>query len=193
MPADSTRVRSLLDSIASGDQQAAAELFPLVYDELHQLASRMMSGERETHTLQTTALIHEAFLKLAGTRGPGSSYQDQQHFMATAAVVMRHILVNHARAHQTQKRGGGAKRLQIDEAVEAFESRSVDLVALDDALKLLEERDAQQHRIVELRFFGGMTNQQCADLLGISERQVYYEWAHARAWLRGQIEDAGDA
>lgn len=181
-------VAQLLKALSEGDESVTAELFPIVYDELHRLAAAYMSRERQNHTLQTTALVHEAFLRLVQ---PGESvdreFENIDHFMATAAVVMRRILVNHAKAKQAQKRGGGRATLKIDEISQVFDERSVDLVALDEALHRLKELDTDQHRLVELRFFGGMSVKQCAQLLNISERTVYYEWAHARAWLRSQI------
>lgn len=186
---DSTdNVPALLESLAAGNKAAAEELFPLVYEELHRLAAGFMRHERSNHTLQPTALIHEAYLRLMKSReNATTSFENIGHFISTAAVVMRRILVNHAKAKQAEKRGGGKPLLQIDDIAAEFERRSVDLVALDDAMERLKMLDAVQYRLVELRFFGGMTYEQCADTLGISERAVYYEWAHAKAWLRGQL------
>ena len=158
------------------------------------MASNYMRRERANHTLQPTALIHEAFLKLTKSEADpepleeGVHYQDLDHFMATAAVVMRRILVNHAKAKKTLKRGEGKAQLSLEDVAESFGESAIDLVALDEALNKLQEIDEQQHRLVEMRFFGGMTTRQCANLLGISERAAYYEWSHARAWLRSQIE-----
>jgi RNA polymerase sigma factor (TIGR02999 family) len=132
--------------------------------------------------------VNEAFLRLVGASAEGEAYENRAHFIATAAVAMRRILVNHAKAKRTAKRGGGQPIIQLDEAAAAFEDRAIDLVALDDALDHLAQRDSTQARIVELRFFGGLTVEQCAELLDISPRTVHYEWAHARAWLRGQME-----
>ncbi len=192
MANSSTRVARLLAAVSSGDESAADDLFPLVYEELHRLASGYMRQERENHTLQATALIHEAYLRLVRTEEmegqDARSYENVEHFVATAAVVMRRILVNHARARNAQKRGGGKVAMQIEEIAEAFDRRAVNLVALDDALHELKQLDETQHRLVELRFFGGMTVQQCAELLGMSERAVYYEWSHARAWLKSVME-----
>jgi RNA polymerase sigma factor (TIGR02999 family) len=188
MTDSSNDVARLLQSLSQGDDSAAEALFPLVYEELHRLAAHYMRTERDDHTLQPTALINEAYLRLAKVSEDTPSYENKDHFVATAAVVMRRILVNHAKAKKTQKRGAGKPLLQLAEVTEAFDQRSVDLVALDAALVELEQIDPVQHRLVELRFFGGMTTKQCASMLKISERTVFYEWAHARAWLRSQIE-----
>jgi RNA polymerase sigma factor (TIGR02999 family) len=180
----------LLDAVSGGDADAAERLFPVVYDELHRIASAYMRLERPDHTLQPTALVHEAYLRLVGSSPASGKYENEQHFVAAAAVAMRRILVNHARARAAGKRGGGRSILSLDAAVAAFDAGAVDLVALDEALERLAKLDPTQARLVELRFFGGMTVQQCARLLGISERTVQYEWTHARAWLRGQLEES---
>ena len=192
-------VKRLLEAMSAGDDSAVETLFPLVYEQLHRLASRYMRQERANHTLQPTALIHEAFLRMTKSIPAKNSdvpsvtsdlpgYEDLNHFVATAAVVMRRILVNYAKSSQAQKRGGGQNKLQLDDVADAFGASAIDLVALDEALKQLAVLDQTQHRLVELRFFGGMTIKQCADQLGISERAAYYEWSYARAWLRSQIE-----
>ena len=192
MSESSPNVAQLLAAISDGDDSAADELFPLVYEELHRLASGYMKRERGNHTLQATALIHEAYLRLVRSEelqdGDAIEYENVDHFMATAAVIMRRILVNHAKAKNAQKRGGGKPPLQIEEIAEVFDQRAVDIVALDEAMKELRELDETQHRLVEMRFFGGLTVKQCADLLGLSERAVYYEWSHARAWLKSTME-----
>ena len=181
-------VAELLDSVANGDNAAAEKLFPIVYDELHRRAAAYMRGEREDHTLQTTALIHEAWLRLVRPNDAAAEFRNIEHFLATASVVMRHILVNHAKAKKAEKRGGAVNTMRIDTVSPLFNEPAIDLVALDDALENLRQRDETQHRIVELRFFGGLTVEQCAQLLKMSARSVYYEWSHARAWLRTQIE-----
>lgn len=182
-------VAQLLASVAEGDQAAAEKLFPIVYDELHRRATAYMRSERIDHTLQATALIHEAFVRLvAPTPGPGE-FENLDHFVATASVVMRHVLVNHAKARAAEKRGGDRSRTPLDLVSPLFDERAIDLVALDEALDELKRLDEQQHRLVELRFFGGLTVEQCASLLGMSERNLYYEWAHAKAWLRSRIEE----
>jgi RNA polymerase sigma factor (TIGR02999 family) len=177
-------VPALLAAIAEGDGTAAERLFPLVYDELHRIASAYMRRERPDHTLQATALVHEAFVRLAG----GTSFESHRHFVAAAAIAMRRILINHAKAKATDKRGGGEHVLALDEITAEFSRRSVDLIALEEALQRLAVLDARQARLVELRFFGGMTFEECARTLDMSVRMVHYEWAHARAWLRAQIE-----
>ncbi len=184
-------LRDLLATLAAGDESAAQRLFPLVYDELHRLADSFMRQERTDHTLQPTALIHEAFLRLASQPTDDSlPYENIGHFIATAAVVMRRILVNHAKAKKTEKRGGDRNRIQVEDISAEFQHRSIDLIALDEALERLTTIDPIQSRLVELRFFGGMTVDQCAEVLNLSSRSVYYEWAHARAWLRDQLEAA---
>ena len=197
-PSTGDEVTSLLKAMAGGDSQAAEVLFPLVYGELHRLASAYMRTERQDHTLQTTALIHEAYLNLVQPKESPRQFQDMDHFVATAAIAMRHILVNHAKARRSQKRGGDRSpsrldemqldRTQLDAVTPRFNDRAIDLIALDEALSELAELDPVQHQIVELRFFGGLTVAQCAAFLDMSERRVYYEWSHARAWLRSRIE-----
>ncbi|MCA9125686.1 MAG: sigma-70 family RNA polymerase sigma factor [Planctomycetales bacterium] len=187
MNAPSESVSAILATLARGEQSAAEALFPIVYGELRRLAERQMRSERVGHTLGPTALIHEAYLRLVGPDGAGGEYQNIEHFMATASIVMRRILVNHARAKKAAKRKGQQVALQLDELVASFDERAVDLVALDDALKKLESLDQTQFRLVEMRFFGGMTMEQCAVLLGISTRSAYYEWLHAKAWLKTQL------
>jgi RNA polymerase sigma-70 factor, ECF subfamily len=183
----SDNVTELLNAAGRGDSAAAARLFPVVYDELHRLAAGYMRQERADHTLQATALVNEAYLRLLGASG-GGEYANRGHFVATAAVAMRRILVNHAKAKKAEKRGGGWSGVQLENVAAAFENRAIDLLALDEALDLLAKRDATQAKIVELRFFGGMTSEECAEVLNMSVRNVNYEWAHARAWLRGQLE-----
>jgi RNA polymerase sigma-70 factor, ECF subfamily len=171
--------------------QNSDELFLALYDELHRLAARFIQNERPNHTLQTTALVHEAWLKLKSSVSaqpdspPGLS---REHFMAKAAMVMRRILINHAKSAKRIKRGGGASQFSIGEVAVEFNDRAIDLVALDDELHKLEQLDPRQFRIVEMRFFGGLTVEECAGVLGISVRSAYLDWAHARAWLRARLE-----
>jgi RNA polymerase sigma factor (TIGR02999 family) len=181
-------VSALLSAMARGDGAAAERLFPVVYDELHRIASSYMRGERPDHTLQATALVHEAFLRLAGSSQDAAPFESHRHFVATAALAMRRILVNHAKARAAEKRGGGQTVLALDDITAEFSRRSIDLIALEEALERLAALDARQARLVELRFFGGMTFEDCATTLGLSVRAVHYEWTHARAWLRDQIE-----
>jgi RNA polymerase sigma-70 factor (ECF subfamily) len=183
-----SEVTQLLDAVAGGSKSAAGELLPLVYGELRRLAAAYLRGERADHTLQATALVHEAYLKLADTRA--AEWQDRAHFFAVAAQAMRRILVDHARAHGTIKRGGGGGEKQatrLDAAVALIQERAIDLEALDEALVRLAEIDAQKARIVELRFFGGMSVEEAAEVLGVSSRTVERDWTMARAWLRGHI------
>ena len=185
MSADETFTRLLAGS-AAGDEAAAAALVPLVYDELRRAASSALRRERADHTLQPTALVHEAFLRLAGL--PAAPWQDRGHFVAIAARVMRQVLVDHARGRQALKRGPAAIRVPL-EGVEApaTPGGDVDLVALDDALERLTSIDARQGRIVELRFFGGLTVEETATLIGASERTVKRDWQMARAWLKREL------
>lgn len=187
-----SEINQLIQAISEGDASAADDLFPVVYEELHRLATAYMSRERANHTLQPTALINEAFIRLTKTNSNDEdfSYENLNHFMATAALVMRRILVNHAKSKSAKKRGGRNVGFELEDTADAFNDSAIDLVALDEALQRLAEIDKTQHRLVELKFFGGMTTKQCAEVLGISERAAYYEWAHARAWLRSQIEGA---
>lgn len=181
-PGDVTQV---LAAASRGDEHAAQKLFPMVYDELRALAERYLSDQRPGHTLQPTALVHEAYLKLIGIED--ASWTDRGHFFCVAAVSMRHILVNHAKARRSQKRGGGGHRMPLDEAAALIEERAIDLVALDEALTRLAVIDPQQARIVELRFFGGLSADETARVLNVSERTVHREWNVARLWLRGEI------
>ena len=185
-------VTSLLLAIRDGDSTAARELVPLVYDELRRLAGHYMRGERPGHTLQATALVHEAWLKLIDTSRV--EFENRSHFFAMAAQQMRRILVDHARARQAGKRGGKAEKLPLNEVVVGPDAEQADILALDDALQALAKLDPQQSRIVELRYFGGLSIEETAQVLGISPATVKREWAMARAWLRQELGPApGDA
>jgi RNA polymerase sigma factor (TIGR02999 family) len=195
-----SRIVQLTQDIANGDSHAATELVPLVYDELRRIAAGMLRAERAGHTLQPTALVNEAFVRMAGPQD--SRWSGRQHFMAAAAVAMRRILVNHARERKADKRGGGGwKRITLSDAAAIEGPGSTidcDLCELDEALDRLESQDATQARIVELRFFGGLEVADIAALLGISERTVVREWRMARARLgaalrRGHDEAGGEA
>jgi RNA polymerase sigma factor (TIGR02999 family) len=185
-----TGVTQLLAGARRGDQAALDALLPLVYQELRRLAGHYLRGERSDHTLQATALVHEAYLRLVGQTE--IDWQNRAHFFSVAAQVMRHILVDHARGRNAGKRGGGAVRLSLDEAVSFFEERDVSLVALDEALRELEKLDPQQSRIVELRFFGGLNTEQIAEVLKVSTDAVRYDWRMAKAWLHREL-CGGDA
>lgn len=176
---------TLISRLRSGDRSAAAELFGQVYDELHDLAQRYMGQERSDHTLQPTALVHEAFLKLFHRRE--ANWESREHFLGMAGQAMRLVLVDHARARNTKKRGGEQTKVLLDEALEMYEERAVDLLALDDSLNSLSEIDPQLAHIVELRFFAGMTVDEVAHVLGVSTRTIERGWWTARAWLRHEM------
>ena len=173
----------------SGDQHARDALMPLVYEELRRLAQHYLRHERSDHTLQSTALVHEAYLRLAGQSPP--QWQNRAHFFGIAAHIMRQILVEHARGRNAAKRGGNALRIELGEEMALAQQTDVDLIVLDKALLQLSELDAQQGRIVELRFFGGLTIEDTSDVLGISPATVKRDWTTARAWLfRAMTGDA---
>jgi RNA polymerase sigma factor (TIGR02999 family) len=176
---------------SNDNKEALDKLMPLVYDELRRLAGHYLRRERPGHTLQTTALVHEAYLRLVDQTNV--RWQDRAHFFGIAANLMRRILVDHARSHHATKRGGTRCKLPLDEAVNLFEKQDVDLVALDDALINLAVIDPQQSRIVELRFFGGLTIEETAEALGVSSAAVFYEWSLARAWLHRELSKEGPA
>lgn len=161
---------------------------PLVYEELRRLAHSYMRGERPGHTLQTTALVNEAYLRLADYRG--IRRQERAHFFAIAARLMRRILIDHARTRARQKRGGGALRLALDEAAVLSPERSRELLALDEALSRLAKLDPRKSRVVELRFFGGLYNDEIAELLDVSVKTVTRDWQMAEAWLRRELFNA---
>jgi RNA polymerase sigma factor (TIGR02999 family) len=178
-------VTQLLAAWSQGDPEARDRLIPLVYDELRQVADRYLRRERPDHTLQPTALVHEAYLRLVEqTKVP---CQNRAHFFGIAAHVMRQILVNHALSHRTAKRGGGAPTIPLDDAAGFSQEQDLDLLALDEALARLARLDPQQSRIVELRFFGGLTIEETADALGISAATVKREWTAAKAWLHVEM------
>lgn len=167
-----------------GDQESLQALLPLVYVELRRLAQHHLRGERSDHTLQSTALVHEAYLRMVK---PASMQLDnRRHFFALASQIMREILVDHARSHRAAKRDGGS-RVTLDEAAELSKSKCVDLLALDDALNKLSEMSPRQSRVVELKFFGGLSIEETAEFLGVSSATVEREWAAARAWLYREI------
>ena len=181
-------VTQILDAASRGDAAAAERLLPLVYEELRAQAARYLGRERKDHTLQATALVHEAYLRLIDqTR---VQWNGRQHFFAVAAVMMRRVLVNHAKAKQAAKRGGGL-RVTLDEPMAAAsQERDVDLVALDEALEKLAKLDPEQARLVELRFFAGLPAKEAAEVMGISERTLHREWTVAKAWLHAELGGA---
>lgn len=180
----SNEVTQLLIDWSKGDQAALDKLTPFVYDELHRLARHYMRRERPGHTLQTSALVNEAYIRLVDQSVP---WQNRAHFFGIAARLMRQILVDHARAHNYAKRGGGAQKVSLDQAADLAQARATDLVALDDALNGLATFDPHQSRIVELRFFGGLTIEETAEVVGFSHATVEREWTAARAWLRREM------
>ncbi|HQX56273.1 MAG TPA: sigma-70 family RNA polymerase sigma factor [Pyrinomonadaceae bacterium] len=181
---DSLEVTNLLNRVGAGDASAPDELLPLVYGELRKLAQGYLKNEREGHTLQATALVHEAYIRLVDWENV--SWQNRAHFFSVAANVMRRILVDHARARRAEKRGFG-QTLALDEAISFSSQREVDLVRLDDALESLAAIDPVQEKIVELRFFGGLTIDETAHALQVSPSTVKREWTVAKAWLFREI------
>jgi RNA polymerase sigma factor (TIGR02999 family) len=169
----------------SGDEQALKDLLPLVYEELRRVARKHLRSQRANHTLQTTALIHEAYLRLAGAEGAG--VQDHNHFVALASRVMRQVLVDHARGRLAAKRQGGV-RVTLSDAADIADRSEVDVLGVDEALTRLFELDEQQARVVELRFFGGLSIQETADALNISPSTVKREWTMARTWLSRELQ-----
>ncbi|MFN0122415.1 MAG: sigma-70 family RNA polymerase sigma factor [Blastocatellia bacterium] len=184
-------ISQLLQRWSQGDRAALDELTPMVYDELHRIAHRYIAQQAPGHTLQTTALLHEAYLRLVGQEE--KHWENRAHFFGVAAQAMRHILVDHARTNLRAKRGGGAVRLSLDEALTLGPQQSAELVALHDALTELAKFDERQCRVVELRFFGGLTEPDIAAVLQISQRTVSSDWRLARAWLLRQIDQTETA
>src|SRR6267143_910079 len=174
-------VTQLLEKWSNGDTAALDKLTPLIYDELRRLAHHYMSSERPGHTLQTTALVNEAYLRLVDRKNV--HWQNRAHFFAIAAQSMRCILVDHARGQAYAKRGGGARKITLDEATVVSQERAAEVVAVDEALKGLAALDPQQSRIVELRFFGGLTIEETAEVLHLSPATIKRQWGTARAWL----------
>ena len=182
------QITELLAEWREGDQSALDELYPLVYDELHRLARRYMSRERKDHTLQTTALINEAYVRLVDQKNV--NWANRSHFFAISAQIMRRILIDHARRHAYAKRGGGAQQVSLEEVAAITPDQSRELVRLDEALKSLAERDPRRSQVVELRFFGGLNNEEIAGVLNVSENTVTRDWNMARAWLHQQLSES---
>ena len=181
----SGELTQLLVDYSNGKREALDVLTPMVYKELRNLAARYLRRERSDHTLQSTALVHEAYLRLIDQNQV--QWQNRAHFFGVAAQMIRRILVDHARTRHAQKRGGNAQKLSLDEAIGLPEQRDLDIIALDDALKLLAELDPQQSKVIELRFFGGLSIEETAEAIGISPATVKREWVTARAWLLRQL------
>jgi len=184
-PDSSSPITKLLFRWREGDRQALEELMPLVYGELRRLANHYLRRERSDHTLQGTALVHEAYLRLSGESPP--EWKNRAHFFGIAANIMRRILVEHARSHNAAKRGGSAYRLNLDDAVAFPQRTDVDILELDRALSELAALDEQQGRIVELRFFAGLSIEDTSEVLGVSPATVKRDWVTARAWLYREI------
>jgi len=186
MEGDAREVTQLLARLSRKDPEDSARLISLVYTELRSMAGRCMRHERPGHTLQATVLVHEAYLRLVGL--DGIEWQSRAHFFGIAARVMRCILLDYAREHGARKRGGGAARVSLDQALLVTEDHLEDVLALDESLQRLEASDPEQSRLVELRFFAGMTVEETAEVMGISTATVKREWSHAKAWLRRDMD-----
>ena len=194
MPSRSTsapQVTELLLHCGQGDPCAREKLIPLIYGELRRIARNHLRNERAGHTLQSGALVNEAYLRIFGEQSP--EWKNRAHFFGVAAQVMRHILVDHARQRAAAKRGGGAPRIALDPHLAIPQTRDMDILALDDALDRLAELDAQQSRLIELRFFGGLSIVETAAVLNVSAATVKREWATARAWLQREMKSKGRA
>jgi RNA polymerase sigma factor (TIGR02999 family) len=183
------QITKLLKDWGNGDETARDQLMPLVYEELRRMAHRHMRKERPGHTLQTSALIHEAYVKLVDQTEV--EWQNRAHFYGTAAQMMRRILVDHARARQYAKRGGNAHAVSLDEGAIVSRERAAEVVALDEALTVLAAVDQRKSQIVELRFFGGLSIEETAEVLAVSPGTVMRDWTLAKAWLRREMTTAG--
>ncbi len=189
METPSQSVSLLLQRWSGGDNEALNELIPLVYGELRRMARRYMRQQAGGHTLQTTALINEAFLRLVGQEE--TQWENRAHFFGVAAQAMRHILVDYARTRNVAKRGGGAQQVSLDQALSIGPEHDADLIALDDALNLLAKLDQRRCQVVELRFFGGLTEEEISAVLKVSTRTVRNDWSFARAWLLRELDRKG--
>lgn len=184
-------ITQLLVRASGGEQRAVDVLLPVVYDELRRIAERCLRRERVDHTLQTTALVHEAYMKLVDQRE--AKWQNRAHFYAIAAQAMRRILVNHAKGVNRVKRGGKRGRVPLDESVAVTPETDIDLVALDEAMDRLAELDPRKSRLVELRFFGGMSIEETAEVLGVAPATVKRDWNFAKAWLFRELSKGDEA
>src|SRR5919106_3798951 len=188
-PRQQHEITQLLAEWSDGNQSALDELYPLVYDELHRLARRYMSRERKGHSLQTTALINEAYVRLVDQRNV--HWANRSHFFAISAQIMRRILIDHARRHAYAKRGGGAQQVSLEEAALVTRAAGSELIRLDEALKTLSQMDPRRGQVVELRYFGGLNNEEIAGGLHVSENTGNGDWNMARAWLYQQLTGSG--
>jgi RNA polymerase sigma-70 factor, ECF subfamily len=184
-PRSDNSITTLLMQLSAGNRDVEAQLIPQVYGELRRLAAHYMRQERGNHTLQPTALVNEAYTRLV--QQPQIPWQNRAHFFATASQLMRHILVDHARAHQANKRGGIQRQVTLDDAILKSQNRTIDVLILHEALEHLAQFDARQARIVELHFFGGLKFEEIAEVLEVSDRTVKRDWSMARAWLKGEL------
>ena len=187
MGLNSKQVTQLLIDWSKGNEQALETLMPLVYAELRQMAKRYMRKQPSGHTFQTTELIHEAYLKLAGNED--KEWKNRTHFFGVASQAMRHILVDHARTKTTDKRGGNPARVVLDETAAVTPARANEIIALNDALVELETLDERKSRVVELKFFGGLSQQQIAEVLGVSRETIKRDWRFSRTWLLRELSD----
>ncbi len=185
MKCEQGKITQLLTRFRRGDPDAEGELLPAVYGELRRLAQNSLKRERPNHTLSPSALVHEAYLRLAGSDQP--DWQDRAHFFAVAARVMRQVLVDYARRRQAHKRGASFEIISVDKEPAFAESKSADVLALDEVLNRLEQQDERQSKIVEMKFFAGLTFEEIAEILGVSSKTVKREWTMARAWLHREV------
>jgi RNA polymerase sigma-70 factor, ECF subfamily len=184
---ESQEVTMLLSALTNGEDGAASKLIPVVYDELRRLAGSYMRRERADHTLQATALVNEAYLKLIEQRAV--NWQSRAHFFGVAAQLMRRILIDYARGHTREKRGGDQKKVSLDEVILFSDQQADELLAVDDSLNLLEKMDPRQARVVELRFFAGLSVEEAAEALGVSPKTVKRDWSVAKAWLYADLKE----
>lgn len=189
MESESRTIR-LLRRVSAGDAAASEELLPLIYRQLHDIAEKLMAGERRDHTLQPTALIHDAWIRLVGSSPP--EFEDRRHFLRVSARAMRNVLVDHARARSASKRGAGKRPVPIDEALDATTAGAdaLDLLALDEALRKLESVDPELLRTVELRYFAGLTLEETGEVLGMNAQKTHRAWTLAKGWLRRELGEA---
>lgn len=190
-PNSSAQITKLLDNWQQGDQEARDELIRLVYGELRRMARQRLWRQRPDHTLQSAALVNEAYLRLVQQKSP--EWQNRAHFFGVAAQMMRNILVDYARNRLAAKRGGGAQRVSLETEFGIARQPEIDLLTLDESLQKLARLDAEQSRLVELRYFGGLSIEETAEVMGISPATVKREWATARAWLQRELKRSGQA
>lgn len=181
-------ITSLLDRLADGDRTVADQLVPLVYEELRRAAARRLRHERPDHTLQATALVHEAYIKLTAQRS--ARWQNRAQFFAVASQLMRRILVDYARSKGRSRRGGGRQKVPLDEGLLVSPERTEEMLAVEESLSRLEKLDPRQGRVVELRYFGGLTVDEVAEVLGVTSKTVARDWNSAKAWLYGDLKES---